>query len=226
MEFARILGTSLRASLVGLRIRAIGGRMWGQESCRCSGHSFLALTGRAFLGDGRSPPPRASGRCRLLLVVGFGLPAILTPFTSVFAATLTTLDVEAYGAPPGFLNADLPRYLAQQMAEARLADWRFEPIAGHGGPPNRVEWSFKWDPYAGGEVRRFAHPSMSESLFGVHRPITIRARLYLGGAYLRLVSEQAIIQGGRRDPDLAAVIVRLTQDLLGAPGTYNSIDSL
>ena len=226
MEFARILGTSLRASLVGLRIRAIGGRMWGQESCRCSGHSFLAVTGRAFLGDGRSPPPRASGRCRLLLVVGFGLPAILTPFTSVFAATLTTLDVEAYGAPPGFLNADLPRYLAQQMAEARLGDWRFEPIAGHGGPPNRVEWGFKWDPYAGGEVRRFAHPSMSESLFGVHRPITIRARLYLGGAYLRLVSEQAIIQGGRRDPDLAAVIVRLTQDLLGAPGTYNSIDSL
>ena len=136
MEFARILGTSLRASLVGLRIRAIGGRMWGQESCRCSGHSFLALTGRAFLGDGRSPPPRASGRCRLLLVVGFGLPAILTPFTSVFAATLTTLDVETYGAPPGFLNADLPRYLAQQMAEAgsptgvssRLQDTAAPPI--------------------------------------------------------------------------------------------------
>jgi len=66
---------------------------------------------------------------------------------------------------------------------------------------------------------------MSESLFGVHRPITVSARLYLGGAYLRLVSEQAIIQGGRRDPDLAVVIVRLTQDLL-APGVHNSIDSL
>ena len=62
---------------------------------------------------------------------------------------------------------------------------------------------------------------MSESLFGVHRPITIKARLYLGGAYLR----QAIIQGGRRDPDLAATIVRLTQDLL-APGVDDSIDSL
>jgi hypothetical protein len=36
---------------------------------------------------------------------------------------------------------------------------------------------------------------MSESLFGVHRPITITARLYLGGAYLRLTSEQAIIAG-------------------------------
>ena len=76
-------------------------------------------------------------------------------------------------------------------------------------PPNRVEWSFKWDPYAGGEVRRFAHPSMSESLFGVHRPITVSARLYLGGAYLRLVSEQAIIQGGRRDPDLVDKIRRM-----------------
>ena len=40
--------------------------------------------------------------------------------------------------------------------------------------------------------------------------ITIRARLYLGGAYLRLLSEQAILQGSRLDPDLAAVIVRLT----------------
>jgi len=190
------------------------------------GRSFLsALTGRAFLDNGRSPLPRASGGRRLLLVLGFVLLAILTPPTSVFAAPLTTLDVEAFGAPPGFLNADLPRYLAQQMAEARLANWRFEPIAGQRGPPNRVEWSFKWDPYAGGEVRRFAHPSMSESLFGVHRPITIRARLYLGGAYLRLVAEQAIIEGGRRDPDLATAIARLTQDLL-APGVDNSIDSL
>ena len=67
------------------------------------------------------------------------------------------------GRRQDFLNADLPRYLAQQMAEAPLTDWRFEPIVGRGGPPNRVEWSFKWDPYAGGEVRRFAHPSMSES---------------------------------------------------------------
>ena len=190
------------------------------------GRSFLsALTDRAFLDNGRSLSPRASGRRRLLLVLGFVLPAILTPLTSVFAAPLTTLGVEAYGSPPGFLNTDLPRYLAQQMAEARLADWRFEPIAGDGGPPNRVEWSFKWDPYAGGEVRHFAHPSMSESLFGVHRPITIRARLYLRGAYLRLVSEQAIIEGGRHDPHLAAAIVRLTQDLL-APGVDNSIDSL
>ena len=79
------------------------------------GRSFLsALTGQAFLGNGHSPSPPASGRLRLLLVLGFVLAAILTPLTSVFPGTLTTLDAEAYGAPPGFLNADLPRYLAQQ----------------------------------------------------------------------------------------------------------------
>ena len=167
MEVARILGTSLRGSFVGLGTRAARSWMWGQESCRCSVQSFLsALTSQAFLDNVHSPSPRASDRRRPLLVLGFVLPAILTPCTSIFARPLTTLDVEAYGAPPGFLNADLPRYLAQQMAEAGSptgVSSRFQDTAA---PPNRVEWSFKWDPYAGGEVRRFAHPSMSESLFG------------------------------------------------------------
>jgi hypothetical protein len=81
------------------------------------------------------------GTRRLALVVAFVLPAILTPFTSIFAATLTILNVETPGALPGFHSADLPRYIAQQMAEARLANLRFRPIAG-GHPPNRVEWSF------------------------------------------------------------------------------------
>ena len=117
------------------------------------GRSFLPpLTGQAFLGNGHSPSPPASGRLRLLLVLGFVLPAILTPLTSVFAATLSTLDVEAHWAPPGFLIADLPRYLAQQMVQARLADWRFKPIAGRGGPPNRIEWSFNGDPSSGQPV--------------------------------------------------------------------------
>ena len=153
------------------------------------------------------------GTRRLALVAAFVLPAILAPFTSILAATLAIVNVETSGALPGFRSADLPRYIAQQMAEARLADWRFEPIAG-GHPPNRVEWSFKLDPYAGGEVRSFVHRTPGERLFGVHRPITIKARLYLRGKYRRLVSEQAIIEGGRHDPDLAAAVTHLTKDLL------------
>src|SRR5215472_7759188 len=62
------------------------------------GQSFLsALTGQAFLGNGHSPLPPASGRRRLLVMLGFVLSAILTPLTSVFPAPLTTLDMEAYG---------------------------------------------------------------------------------------------------------------------------------
>ena len=94
------------------------------------------------------------GTRRLALVVAFVLPAILTPFTSIFAATLTILNVETSGALPGFHSADLPRYIAQQLAEARLANFCFRPMAG-GHRRNRVEWSFKLDPYAGGEVRSF-----------------------------------------------------------------------
>ena len=129
------------------------------------------------------------GPRRLALVATSALPTILTPFTALFAASLTMLNVETSGALPGFNSADLPRYIAQQMAEARLADWRFKPMAGGGNPPNRVEWSFKLDPYAGGEVRSFVPPYIGEGLFGVHRPITIKARLYLRGKYRKLVSE-------------------------------------
>jgi hypothetical protein len=167
------------------------------------------------------------GTRRLALVAAFVLLAILTPCTSIFAATLTILHVETSGALPGFRSADLPRYIAQQMAEARLANLRFQPMAG-GHPPNRVEWSFKLDPYAGGEVRSFAHQSTGERLFGVHRPVTIKARLYLRGKYRRLVSEQVIIEGGRHDPDLAATVAHLTEDLLAHKGriarssAYNS----
>jgi len=135
--------------------------------------------------------------------------------------------VETSGALPGFRSADLPRYIVQQMAEARLANLRFQPMAG-GHSRNRVEWSFKLDPYAGGEVRSFVHQSTGERLFGVHRPVTIKARLYLRGKYRRLVSEQVIIEGGRQDPDLAAAVAHLTEDLLAHKGriarssAYNS----
>jgi hypothetical protein len=70
-------------------------------------------------------------------------------------------------------------------------------------------------PYAGGEVRTFVPPHIDDKTFGVHRPITIEARLYLNGDYQTLVEEKAIIQGGPDDPDLAAAVASLTQNLLG-----------
>ena len=59
----------------------------------------------------------------------------------------------------------------------------------------------------------------------LRRPITIEARLYLNGQYQTLVEEQAIVQGGPDDPDLAAAVTRATQNLLGPSGAYRAIDN-
>jgi len=105
------------------------------------------------------------------------------------------------------------------MAQAQPASWRFEPVAaGDASAPDRVKWRFKLDPYAGGEARTFVPPHMDDETFGVHRPITIEARLYLNGEYQTLVKKKAIIEGGPDDPDLAAAVASLTQNFLSPSG--------
>jgi len=161
---------------------------------------------------------------RAALAAGLALTAAVVPFTAT-AATSVTLMAEAADTLPGFHLADLSRYLALHMATARLAEWRFEPAVGKGSSPDRVEWTFKLNPYAGGEVRNFAHTSGYERKLGLHRPVTIEARLYLNGEYQTLVEAQAIIHGGPDDPALAAAIASATQGLLGPSGAYRAIDT-
>jgi hypothetical protein len=168
--------------------------------------------------------PRRLRFYRAALAAGLALAATFVPFTATAAASLT-LKVEAADTLPGFHLADLSRYLAAHMAIARLADWRFEPAVDNGSSPDRVEWTFKLNPYAGGEVRSFMRPHMAERIFGVHRPITIEARLYLNGEYQTLVEKQVVIQGGPNDPDLAEAVASLTQNLLGPSGAYRAIDT-
>jgi hypothetical protein len=74
-------------------------------------------------------------------------------------------------------------------------------------------------------VRRFARPHMAERIFAAHRSITIEARLYLNGEYQTLVKKQAVIQGGPDDPDLAAEVISVTQNLLGPQGAFRAIDT-
>jgi len=136
------------------------------------------------------------------LVAGLILVAIIAPFAATDAAEPITLKVEATHGLPGLHHSALSRFLAAHMAEARLADWRFESAEGDASARDRVEWTFRLNPYAGGEVRNFAHTLASERRFGGHRPITIEARLYLNGQYQTLVEKQAAIQGGPDDRDL------------------------
>src|SRR5262249_31578540 len=141
------------------------------------------------------------------------LVAALVPGTSA-AAAQTTLQVEAASGLPGFHRGELQRYLVLHMAEAGLGDWRFEPATEGGSTSDRVDWRFRLNPYAGGEVRSFAHSLVYQSRFGIHRPITIEARLYLNGEYQTLVEQQAIVQGGPNDAELATTIAGATQNLL------------
>ena len=172
----------------------------------------------------RNSPDRVSLR-RAAVVAQLVLAATLMPFTPAVAAPALTLQVETSDTLPGFHVGDMPRYLALHMAEVGLADWRFEPSAHKGSAPDRVEWRFKLNPYAGGEVRTFVRQHMADRIFAAHRPITIEARLYLNGEYQTLVEKQAIIEGGPNDPDFAAAVASITQSLLGPSGAYSAAEA-
>ena len=161
---------------------------------------------------------------RPALTAWLALIAGLVPGTSAVAAQ-TTLQVEASSGLPGFHRGELQRYLVLHMAEVGLGDWRFEPAAEGGSASDRVEWTFRLNPYAGGEVRSFAHTLVYQRRFGIHRPITIEARLYLNGEYQTLVEQQAIVQDGPDDAELATAIAGATQNLLGPKGAYRAIDT-
>ena len=161
---------------------------------------------------------------QLLKWASLGL-ALLAPVVPLASMATPLLNVEKSGWVPGFHSSEqLRRYLTFHMAKAQPVDWRFEPTAARATPtPNRVEWRFKLDPYAGGEVHTLVPPYVET--INVHRAITIEARLYLNGKYRRLVEKKAIIQGGPDDPSLAAAVASLTQNLprpAGAHGTANN----
>jgi len=175
--------------------------------------------------DGKSPiPSPAVAWRRVALAALWALVPTFGQLSSVAAAAQVTLQVGASNGLPGLHHSALARFIAAHMAEVGLADWRFEPAAGDAIAADRVEWTFRLNPYAGGEVRNFAHTSTDEWRFGVHRPVAIEARLYLNGEYQTLVEKQAIIHGGADDPDLAAAVETVTQNLLGPSGAYRAID--
>ena len=150
--------------------------------------------------------------------------ALVWPIASANAETPITVKVEAAHGLPGLDHSALCRFLAAHMADARLSDWRFEPADGEVAASNRVEWSFRLNPYAGGGVRQFVRERGAEQGFRTHRPVTIEARLYLNGEYQTLVHQQGMMQGGPNDLEFAAAIASVTERLLGPSGAYRAID--
>jgi hypothetical protein len=158
---------------------------------------------------------------RAVLVV---MLALVWPIASANGETPITLKVGALHGLPGLHHSALCRFLAAHMTDARLADWRFEPAEGDVGAPNRVEWTFRLNPYAGGGVRTFVPEQVTEQGFRVHHPVTIVVRLYLNDKYQTLVERQAMVRGGPNDPDLAAAVASATESLLGPSGAYHATD--
>ena len=177
------------------------------------------------MSDDRKSPvfPPALARRHVVLLAWWVLVTAFAPFALAPAAAQTTLQVEASQGLPGLNHSTLSRFLAAHMADAGLADWRFEPTQGDSEAPDRVEWTFRLNPYAGGEVRNFARSPASESGFAFRRPVTIEARFYLNGHYHTLVEKQAAIRAGPDDSYLASAVTSVTEDLLGPSGAYQAI---
>jgi hypothetical protein len=184
------------------------------------GYPAMAVGIGQAMSDKRKAPGLALRRRALLA----SSVLALWPFATASAAVPVTLQVVTLHALLGLHHSALSRYLAAQMARVGLADWRFEPLAGNGLAANRVEWTFKLSPYAGGEVRSFVHTLSHEERFEGRRPVTIEARLYLDGEYQTLVQQQALVGDNPHDPDLAAAVVSATRNLLGPRGAYRAID--
>lgn len=134
-----------------------------------------------------------------------------------------TLVVEANGSLPGFKDRDLPTYLVGVMANVGPAAHRFVPPSDSAPrPPDRIEFSFRTNPYAAGTVRTYGFSRATmDRLLGVHHSVTIEARLFLGGEYQTLDLQQLTVAGGPNDPDLASAIAKLTR-LLMAYADLNS----
>ena len=162
---------------------------------------------------------------RLVVVTGLALTGIPGSLAPADAAEPITLKVEAVHGLPGLNHSALSRFLAAHMSDARLADWRFEPAEGDTEAPDRVEWTFRLNPYAGGEVRTFMRAPVNRQGFGVRRPVTIEVRLFLNGEYQTLVERQAMVQGGPNDPEFGAAVASATEDLLGPSGAYRAVDN-
>ena len=135
--------------------------------------------------------------------------------------------VEIDGSLPGFSKDELTAYVCQQMAASHATSWHFVPtsMSATGGdqPSNRIVWQFKQLPFAGGGVR-YIGPALSKAkaLFGVGRPVSIDAKIFLNDQFEATTFDQATVRGGPDDPGLAAVIQKVMKSIVANAFAYAS----
>ncbi|GIL39413.1 hypothetical protein [Roseiterribacter gracilis] len=142
---------------------------------------------------------------------------LLAPVAS-HATSLDVVVADGANQVPGLRGDDLPRAILNSMQHVAPRDMSVEVAPKGPLPPNRVEWRFHANPYAGGAVKYIGPArSAAERLFGVHRQVTAEAKLFLDGKYQSTVFGEANLAGTADEPSFTALIEGLTTTLLHTP---------
>ncbi|HUC65061.1 MAG TPA: hypothetical protein VMA53_06525 [Stellaceae bacterium] len=131
------------------------------------------------------------------------------------------MAVETTGWVPGFGEADLGRYVAEQMNAARVG-WQFAAVPNAAAQPNRVEWSFTTGPSASGAVRTYGFSRATmERLMPTRYYVTVEAKLYWHGQYQTVMLGHVTTGTATPDPDLTALIGKMTRLVMAYPMSEN-----
>lgn len=160
----------------------------------------------------------------LALVPNSHLRAQAVPIIPTPAKPLA-LTIDTVGTVPGFDAKELAAYLSARMATAGLPAWRFQPGNGDAAAPNRIEWRFRYNPYAEhSEHMAGMTTAMVDRLFGLRHVLSIEARLYVNGEYQTLTFTQTKVKTNGKDAALDGAVAEIATALLGPNGAYFAID--
>jgi hypothetical protein len=134
----------------------------------------------------------------------------------------TPMAVETTGSVPGLGEAELGRYVAEQMNAARVG-WQFAAVPNAAAQPNRVEWSFTIGPSASGAVRTYGFSRATmERLVPTRYYVTVEAKLYWHGQYQTVMLGHVTTGSAIPDPDLTALIGKMTRLVMAYRMSENS----
>jgi hypothetical protein len=136
-------------------------------------------------------------------------------------ASATPMAVKTTGEVPGLGEAELGRYVAEQMNATRVG-WQFVAVPNAATQPNRVEWSFTAGPSASGAVRTYGFSrAMMERLMPAHYYMSVEAKLYWHGQYQTVMLGHVTTGTIMPDPDLSALIAKMTRLVMAYPMSDN-----
>lgn len=179
----------------------------------------IPLNGVTAIGAMRMP--RAIAIALMLSIVTAASPGVADERSAdaTGAASPERVAVETAGEVPGVGEAELDRYVAQQMNAAGAGPWQFFADETSGAAPaDRVEWSFTTGPSANGALRNYGFSrAMMARLLDAHHYVTVAAKLYRHGQYLTTTLGHVTIGPALPHHDLTVLIGKMTRRLVSYP---------